>query len=128
MIKDRRIYASLPAADFARAKTWYREKLGLEPVMEMEGGAAYRVGEGTGFFVYPTQFAGTAKNTAMGFETNEFDADLKDMRSKGVKFEDYDMPDLKTVNGVADYDGTRVAWFKDSEGNILALQEMMPNR
>jgi catechol 2,3-dioxygenase-like lactoylglutathione lyase family enzyme len=124
MIKDRRVYASLPAADFDRAKAWYREKLGLTPVQEMGGGASYRVGEGTGFFLYPTQFAGTARNTAMGFETTSFDADVKDMRSKGVVFEEYDMPGLKTVDGVAEFEGIKAAWFKDSEGNIIALNEV----
>jgi catechol 2,3-dioxygenase-like lactoylglutathione lyase family enzyme len=124
MIKDRRVYASLPAADFDRAKAWYRDKLGLTPAMEMGGGASYRVGENTEFFLYPTQYAGTAKNTAMGFQTTSFDADVKELRAKGVVFEDYDMPGLKTVEGIAEFEGVRAAWFKDSEGNVLALNEM----
>lgn len=115
--------AVIPAADLARARAFYKEKLGLDPASELPGRLVYKTGAGSTFIMYETGNAGTAKNTAMGWETNNLDADMDDLRSRGVVFEEYDMPGLKTVNGVADAGGARSAWFKDSEGNILALSQ-----
>lgn len=120
-------YASLPASDLDRARAWYEEKIGLTPV-DMGGGASgalfYMNGE-NGFMVYESQFAGTNQATAAGFAVKDFDGALAELRFKGVVFEDYDFgEDFRTVDGVAsDPDGRRSAWFKDSEGNILALAE-----
>ena len=109
MLTDHRAYATIPAADMTRAKSWYRDKLGLIPAMEDEMGCMYRLGGGTSFLLYPTPNAGQAPNT------------LQDLRRHGVTFEDYDMPGLKTVNGVATMGKFHAAWFRDSEGNILAV-------
>ena len=65
-----------------------------------------------------------ADNTAAGFLVDDLEATMKELRAKGVKFEEYDFPGLKTVNGIATTDGEKGAWFKDTEGNILALAEM----
>jgi catechol 2,3-dioxygenase-like lactoylglutathione lyase family enzyme len=124
MLSDSEIYAVLPASDLGRARTFYQEKLGLEPVEERSDGLIYQAKGGPKFLLYETQFAGTAQNTAMNFVTGDLDAEMSDLRSRGVTFEDYDFPGLKTENGVAEYDGGRGGWFKDSEGNILALGEM----
>ena len=79
--------------------------------------AAHRV------LVYETQFAGTAQNTALGIDSDDFDRDLADLKAKGVTFNDYDLPGIKTVDGVIELGGMRTAWFNDSEGNIIALGE-----
>ena len=113
----------IPAADMDRAMAWYRDKLNLEPSEKDPGGAVYACGEGTMFSVYPSQFAGTGQQTVMGWETSDLEAEMQELRSNGVTFEDYDMPGLKTENGIADIEGERGCWFKDSEGNILALFE-----
>jgi catechol 2,3-dioxygenase-like lactoylglutathione lyase family enzyme len=114
---------TLPAADIARAKKFYAEKLDMQPEEETpDGGLLYRCKD-SWFIVYPTQFAGTAKNTAAGFETDNLDRDVKALRSRGVVFEEYDLPGLKTVNGIASFGELRGAWFKDSEGNILGLTQ-----
>ena len=127
MIADRRATAMIPAKDFARAKAWYADKLGLTPVEEMdqEGGAAYALGGGTHAFLYPTQFAGTAQHTLLSFDTPDLAADMKDLRAKGVAFLDYDLPGLKTENGVASFGPVKNAWCKDSEGNILGFVQGM---
>ena len=120
---DASLRPTLPASDMDRAKAWYRDKLGLEPVDDTgDGGVWYETG-GARFLVYPSEFAGTNQATAAGFEVEDFDATMADLRSRGVVFEDYDFgEDFRTVDGVlALPDGGRGAWFKDSEGNILAV-------
>lgn len=126
MFADRKATVMIPVTDLARAKRWYEEKLGLKPTEDMgEMGAAYKLGGGTLAFMYPTQFAGTAQNTMLGFDSPDLVADMKALRAKGVVFEDYDLPDLKTENGLADFGEIKNAWAKDSEGNILAFVQGM---
>ena len=124
MWKDRRVATMIPAADIERAKTWYAETLDLKPDYEDPGGVQYQVGSGTEFWVYPSQFAGTNQATCMGWLADDLQAEMDDLRAKGVTFEEYDIPGVKTENGIADFgNGDRGCWFKDSEGNILALFE-----
>jgi catechol 2,3-dioxygenase-like lactoylglutathione lyase family enzyme len=121
MLTNDRAYATIPAADMDRAKRWYKDKLGLAPTREDELGATYKVGGGTGFVLYPTPNAGKAPNTLLSFQTDDVIAEVRDLRAHGVVFEEYDMPGLKTVDGIATMGQYHGAWFKDSEGNILAV-------
>lgn len=120
-LSDHRAYATIPAADLMRAKEWYKDKLGLTPASEDPFGLLYRLGEGTAFMLYPTPNAGKAPNTLMSFSSDDVMEDVRELRSKGVVFEEYDMPGLKTVDGIAEMGTYHAAWFKDSEGNILAI-------
>ncbi len=124
MLADTAAYATIPAADMDRAVRWYEERLGLKPVERMEGGAMFQAGSGTGFFIYPTPNAGKAPQTLMSFTTSDVEAEVRDLKGRGVVFEEYDMAELKTVNSIAMMGGGRGAWFKDSEGNILGVFEM----
>ena len=121
MLGSHRVFPTIPATDIARAKRWYEEKLGLKPAREAPDGLSYALAGGTGFLLYPTQFAGKAPNTLMGFESADVAGDVAALKKKGVVFEEYDMPGLKTVDSIADMDGVKGAWFRDSEGNILAI-------
>jgi catechol 2,3-dioxygenase-like lactoylglutathione lyase family enzyme len=122
MLKERDIIAVLPAKDIARARDFYRDVLGLEPSDAMdEENLLYRCGNGTAFLLYQTDNAGTAKNTQMGWGTDNLEADVEDLRGRGVVFEEYDFPGLKTENGIATTPVGTAAWFTDSEGNILNL-------
>lgn len=124
MWKERRTAAMVPASDIERAKTWYAETMGLKPDFEDPSGVQYMTGGGTEFWVYPSQFAGTNQATCMGFLAKDLQSEMDDLKSKGVTFEEYDIPGVKTVDGIADFgNGERGCWFKDSEGNILALFE-----
>lgn len=125
MITEHPAYATIPASDMDRAKAWYRDKLGLVPYMEDEAGCMYKVGNGSNFLLYPTPNAGKAPNTLLSFSTDDLEADMEDMRSHGIRFEEYDMPGLKTVNGIATLGRHHAAWFKDSEGNILAVGDVI---
>ena len=122
MLKDLEIIAVLPATDIARARNYYRDVLGLEPADAMdEENLMYRCGKGTAFLLYKTGNAGTAKNTQMGWATKNIEAEVQDLRDRGVVFEEYDFPSLKTENGIASTPVGKAAWFLDSEGNILNL-------
>jgi catechol 2,3-dioxygenase-like lactoylglutathione lyase family enzyme len=112
----------LAAADVARARAWYSDVLGLEPVDPDGEELIYRV-EGAVFGIYPSENAGTNKATSMRLVVDDFDAARAGLLSKGVVFFDYDLgPDFRTVDGVlTSPDGEKTSWFKDSEGNILAL-------
>lgn len=125
MIAEHNVTVMLPAKDTARAQRWYQEKLGLEPVETKDYGVSYTLKGGTPMFLYESQFAGTAGHTLLSFDTYDLAGDIKSLRDKGVKFEDYDLPDLKTENGVASFGEVKNAWFRDSEGNIIGLVQGM---
>jgi len=128
------IYPELPALDVQRARTWYSEKLGLEPVtangepiapgdpIDPETELLYETGNAR-FGVCRTPHAGRNQATAARLVVEDFDAVHNEMISRGVIFEDYDLgQDFRTVDAVlVSPDGEKTAWFKDSEGNILAL-------
>jgi catechol 2,3-dioxygenase-like lactoylglutathione lyase family enzyme len=112
----------LPAENVERARTFYTQKLGLEFVSEQAGGVFLKAGEGTQIYVYPYGHT-KAEHTVAAFQVNDLDSVMRELRNKGVVFEEYDQPGLKTVNGVADLGGVKGAWFKDTEGNIIALAQ-----
>ncbi len=122
-LEKARVAAIAPAADLERAQKFYSEKLGLSPARVDESGVTYELADGTTFFLYSTPEAGKATHTIMGFDVDKLEPAMDELRSKGVTFEEYDLPYLKTENGIANLGDTRGAWFKDSEGNILALGE-----
>ena len=124
MLKDTEVAAVLPAKDMGRAKEFYRDKLGLEPLEDADDNLMYRCGNGTRFLLYQTDNAGTARNTQMGWVTDDVERDVQELRGRGVTFEEYDFPGVKTENGIATSDAGKAAWFLDSEGNILSLFEM----
>lgn len=127
MLKDQPVGAVLPAADIARARDFYRDKLGLEPDNPGdEDNLQYTCGSGSRFMLYLTPNAGSAKNTQMGWTVPDVRAAVNELRSAGVVFEEYDFPGLKTEDGIATLpDGRPAAWFLDSEGNILNLNSGM---
>ena len=112
------IVAYVPASDIARARRFYEQTLGFRAVGENPGGIAYESG-GTRFFLYKTQFAGTNQASCAFWEVDDVPAEVKELKAKGVKFEDYDLPGMKTQDGMTP-DG-KAAWFKDTEGNIMAV-------
>lgn len=116
--------AVLPATDLDRAKGWWHDVLGRDPIYaDAEfGNLFYEIG-GVVVLVYRTDFGGTAQNTAFNLVTENLDRDTTELRTRGVVFHDYDLPGLKTVDGIAQLGDLRSAWFSDSEGNIIAIGE-----
>jgi catechol 2,3-dioxygenase-like lactoylglutathione lyase family enzyme len=128
MLKNGRVATRLPAQDLERAKAFYAEKLGLEPVEEREGGLRYVCAAGE-FGLFESSGSASGDHTQMGWEVDDIEAAVRDLRARGVVFEQYDLPGLETVDGIADIEGNypskgigeRGAWFRDSEGNLLGI-------
>jgi catechol 2,3-dioxygenase-like lactoylglutathione lyase family enzyme len=123
MLADHPIGATIAVTDLDRARRFYEDTLGMKVAMERPDGVLYESG-GTQFLVYPSQFAGTNKATAASWQVDDVEAVVAELRERGVTFEEYDFPGLKTENGIATLDGSRGAWFKDPDGNILAVADM----
>jgi catechol 2,3-dioxygenase-like lactoylglutathione lyase family enzyme len=122
-LADWSLGTTIPAKDLDATRRFYEDVLGAQVVMDDPGGIVYRSGDSY-FSLYPTQFAGTAQHTLGAFMVQDVEATVAELRGKGVRFEEYDMPGLKTVNGIAELGGMRGAWFKDPEGNILSVVEL----
>ena len=128
MLKHGRVATRLPAQDLERARAFYAEKLGLEPVEEREGGLRYVCASGE-FALFESAGTASGDHTQMGWEVDDIEAAVRELRTRGVVFEEYDLPGLKTVDGIADIEGNypskgsgeRGAWFRDSEGNMLGI-------
>jgi catechol 2,3-dioxygenase-like lactoylglutathione lyase family enzyme len=117
--------AVLPATDMERAKRFYKEKLGLVPDEDGEDGAWYRSGRSR-LFLYPSSSSGIGAFTQAAWMVDDIENAVRLLRERGVEFEEYDLPGLKTVNGVVDLPSERAAWFRDSEGNMLSVGQRLP--
>jgi catechol 2,3-dioxygenase-like lactoylglutathione lyase family enzyme len=129
MLKDGRVATRLPAQDLTRARRFYSEKLGLDPSEERPGGLLYEVAQGT-FALFESTGFSSGEFTQMGWEVDDIDATVVELKDRGVVFEEVDLPGLKTVDGIAEVAGNypskggkgeRAAWFRDSEGNMLGV-------
>jgi catechol 2,3-dioxygenase-like lactoylglutathione lyase family enzyme len=133
MLERSDVAARLPAQDLARAKSFYRDKLGLTRSEERPGGLRYRCGNGW-FSLFESTGVPLGNHTQLGWEIDDIEATVAQLRARGVIFEDYDLPGLKTVNGIAEVAGNypsrggvgeKAAWFRDSEGNLLGIGQAM---
>jgi catechol 2,3-dioxygenase-like lactoylglutathione lyase family enzyme len=129
-----RVAGRLPAQDLARARRFYAEKLGLEPVEERPGGLRYEGARGS-FSLFASTGRAGGEFTQLAFEVTDLEATVRELRERGVVFEDVDVPGLQTVDGIADVEGNypsreasgeRAAWFRDSEGNLLGVGASRP--
>jgi catechol 2,3-dioxygenase-like lactoylglutathione lyase family enzyme len=112
----------LAVSDLDLSRAWYSKVLGWTPIDPDAGELVYRVG-GSLFGMYQSDNSGTNKATTLRIVVDDFDTARSDLLSKGVVFNDYDMgEDFRTVDGVlTSPDGERTSWFRDPDGNILAL-------
>ena len=123
LLEDCKVTANIPAADLDRARKFYADTLGLEPVEENPGGLIYRTG-GTEFFLYETEYAGKAGHTIAQLHVGDVAAVVDELRTRGLTFEHYDLPGMTWDGDVAGMEGMgHAAWFKDSEDNILCLDD-----
>ena len=129
-LSDSTVATRLPAQDLERARAFYAECLGLEPVDERPGGMLYRPAAGGEFALFLSAGRASGEHTQMGFEVADIEATVAALRARGVEFETVDVPGLRTRDGIADIDGNypstgaraeRGAWFRDSEGNLLGI-------
>jgi catechol 2,3-dioxygenase-like lactoylglutathione lyase family enzyme len=129
-LRGSKVAARLPAQDLDRARAWYSEKLGLEPSDERPGGILYRMSGGE-FALFASSGAPSGEHTQMGFEVEDLDAVVAELRERGVVFEEYEGV---TRDGVADIEGNypskgargeRAVWFRDCEGNMLGVGQLV---
>jgi catechol 2,3-dioxygenase-like lactoylglutathione lyase family enzyme len=127
MLSRSAVEANIPAGDLKRAREFYADKLGLTPIAEYPGQVLRYQTAGTYFNVYETQYAGQAGHTIAQFHVEDVDSEVRDLEAKGVEFEVYDMPGVEWNGSVATLSGVgKAAWFKDSEGNILCVDDGPP--
>jgi len=117
--------AALPVEDLVRAKAFYQQKLGLTPTREVEGALFYEGSGNSGFLLFPTSGRPSGQHTQMAWFVTDIAATVAELKRRGVRFEEYDFPGLKTIDGVADLGYEKSAWFRDSEGNLLALGQLV---
>jgi len=121
MLQSSPLYAYIPAKDIARARRFYEQKLGFKPSHQLGEGVLYEFGERTACYLYPTPNAGTSQASQAFWQVDDVEREVADLKRRGVEIEDYDMPGEKSPSGVVTVGGAKAAWFKDSEGNIMAL-------
>jgi predicted enzyme related to lactoylglutathione lyase len=128
MLSTSRVEANIPAADIGRARAFYADKLGLTPTREMAGvNLVYQTEGGSTFNIYETAFAGQAGHTIAQWHVDDIESEVNDLKAKGVVFEVYDMPGVRWQGEIAELEGLgRAAWFKDSEGNIMCVDQEIP--
>ena len=120
MLQQSPMYAYIPATDMVRARKFYEGKLGFKPKAEIEGGVVYDFAGNTSCFLYPTPNAGTSKASQAFWQVKDLESEVAELRSRGVELEHYGMPG-QDDRGVVTMGGAKSAWFKDTEGNIMAL-------
>ena len=124
MLASSPVHPTLPVVDIERAKKFYEEKLGLKVTRtDPSPGAVLQAGDGTNLYLYQ-RAATKADHTAVSFSVSDVEATVKGLRANGVVFEEIDQPGIKTVDGIATMGDIKGAWFKDTEGNILAVTNM----
>jgi catechol 2,3-dioxygenase-like lactoylglutathione lyase family enzyme len=133
VLEDGKVATRIPVRDLQRSRKFYAEKLGIEPSEERPGGLLYRCGEGE-FALFESTGAASGDHTQMGWEVEDIEATVEQLRARGVVFEEYDFPGLKTVNGIAEVEGNypskggvgeRAAWFRDVDGNLFGIGQPM---
>ena len=123
MLRDKRTYSTIPVSDLQKARRFYEGTLGMTADMVTEGGVMYGSG-GTQFFVYPSRYK-AAGHTQMSWQVSDIKSEVGALKAKGIEFEDFNIPGVKTVDGISQ-SGQNVwtAWFKDPDGNLLGLTQI----
>ncbi len=115
----------LPVTDSDRAKQFYSESLGLDYTgTNDEGSPMYSLGGGSTLVLLPRPEGIRSDSTAMSFEVDDVANEVRDLEGRGVTFEDYDMPGLKTVGHVCEFGTEKAAWFHDPDGNVLCIHQV----
>ena len=124
MLAGRQMLATVPARDLARARAWYADKLGFTTDQEEAEALLYQRGENRLFLLFFSPGAGTAQHQLAAWAVEDLEAEVAELRDRGVEFEEYDQTGLRTVDGIARTPVGKAAWFKDSEGNVLTITQL----
>jgi catechol 2,3-dioxygenase-like lactoylglutathione lyase family enzyme len=124
MLTSATVTTMLPVVDLQRARDFYENILGLRLLgTRPDGKVVYACGGGALVALFPRAAATKAEHTAISFQVEDIAGEIAELAARGVVFEDYDMPNFKTVNHVCVLGAEKAAWFKDPEGNVLCLHE-----
>jgi catechol 2,3-dioxygenase-like lactoylglutathione lyase family enzyme len=121
MLAQRRAHTTLPVADLDAARTFYEERLGFTVVNVQPSAVMFGAGEGSVFAITKSTGRATGGHTQLGFTVTDIEAEVADLKRRGVVFEEYDSPDFRTAGSIASIGPNRGAWFKDPEGNLVGL-------
>ncbi len=127
MLRDHRVHATLPVADLERARAFWEGRLGFQPDSVLPGVVLYAAGGGSRFAASRTAGRPSGAHTQMAFRVDDLDTEVADLRGRGITFEEYDLPGLRTVGGIGPVAGGRAAWFRDPDGNMVAVLELPPD-
>jgi len=124
MLSGARYDASIPCMDLERAKSFYADKLGLVPADEQPDRLFYQGNSGSGFLLFASSGAPSGSHDQIRFSVADIEAEVRDLKSRGVQFEEYDFPGFDKATSIAWVIDHSAAWFKDSEGNLLAIVQL----
>jgi predicted enzyme related to lactoylglutathione lyase len=124
-LKDHPVHATLPANDLKRAQQYYSEVLGLTPYPDGPVRVFFIAPDGSRFAIYQTSKTNRGGHSQMAFRVRDLDGEVAELKRRGVRFEEYDTPVVKTdQDSITDVSGARVAWFRDSENNMIGLMQL----
>jgi len=125
MLSQAKIHATIPAQDLPRARAFYEAVLGLKPSAAAPGVIFYEMNNGSRFLVFSSSGHASGGHTQLGFTVADIEEEVGALKQRGVLFESYDMPQFDAATSIATFPGTRSAWFKDTEGNLLGMVQMI---
>ena len=120
MLANAQLVTTIPVVDMERAKKFYEDKLDLKLCETSGQGIIFEAGEDTQIYLYKRDQT-KADHTVASFLVEDVESEVKRLKDKGVVFEEYDTPQIKTIDSIAVSESYKSAWFKDTEGNILAI-------
>jgi catechol 2,3-dioxygenase-like lactoylglutathione lyase family enzyme len=123
MLSDASVVTTLPVSDLERARRFYHEMLGLDPLRETPQGLIYEGAGGGRFLLYQTRARPPGEHTQMSFVVADLEAEVGDLKSEGLTFEEYHRQDLTTVGSISYTRSAESAWFRDSEGNLIGITQ-----
>ena len=123
MLAERRAHTTLPVADLDAARAFWQDRLGFRALTENPTAILFGAGDGSAFAVTRSSGRASGNHTQLGFTVTDMDAEVADLKARGVTFEEYDLPGLRTEGSIATTPAGRAAWFRDPDGNLVGLIE-----
>jgi catechol 2,3-dioxygenase-like lactoylglutathione lyase family enzyme len=124
MLTERRVHTTLPVPSLEPARDFWERRLGFRPQLVLPAAIIYSAGDGSVFAISQTSARPSGTHTQMAFTVPDIEAEVAELVAAGITFESYDLPGLRTVNGIAEMGAGRAAWFKDPQGNLIAVLEV----
>ena len=125
-LAHRSVAMMLPVTDIDRAQTFYTESLGLDYTgTNDEGSAMFSLAGGSTLLLLPRPEGTRSESTSMSFEVDDIGTEISALEGRGVVFEDYDLPEIRTVDHVCEFGTEKAAWFKDPDGNVLCVHQTL---